>query len=73
VVPLLVIVLSRAERPHHHYNSVYYRHIHLSTMILYTPVADVIAKTAMFFSATHLLDRVLTRLSVLLPLGAGIA
>jgi len=73
VVPLLVIFLSRAERPHHHYNSAYYRHIHLSAMLLYTAVADVIAKTATFLSAAHLLDRVLTRLSVLLPLGAGIA
>ena len=62
VVPLLVIVLSRAKRPHHHYNLAYYRHIHLSTMLFYTTLADVIAKTATFLSAAHLLDKVLTRL-----------
>jgi len=73
VVPLLVVVLSRAERPHHHHNTVYYRHVHLYTMLLYTTLADAIAKTATLFSAAQLLDRVLARLSVMLPLGAGIA
>jgi len=42
-------------------------------MLLYTALADAIAKTATLFSAAQLLDRVLTRLSVILPLGAGIA
>jgi hypothetical protein len=42
-------------------------------MILYTTLAEAIAKTATLFSAAQLLDHVLARLSVLLPLGAGIA
>jgi hypothetical protein len=62
VDPLLVVVLSRAERPHQHHNTAYYRHLHLSTMLLYTALADAIAKTATLFSAAQLLDRVLTRL-----------
>jgi hypothetical protein len=62
VVPLLVVIISRVERPHHHHNTAYYRHFHLSTMILYTALADALAKTKTILSAAQLLDRVLTRL-----------
>ena len=65
MVQLLVVVLSRAERPHHYHNSAYYRHVHLSTMILYTKLADAVAKTATLFSKAQLLDRVLARLGEL--------
>jgi hypothetical protein len=42
-------------------------------MLLYTALADVLTKTAALFSEAQLLDRMLARLSVILPLGAGIA
>ena len=58
VVPLLFVVLSRAERPHR----AYYRHYRLPTMLLYTALADLIAKTATLFSEAQLFDRVLARL-----------
>lgn len=73
MIPLLLLVLSRAERPQRHHNTPYYRHFRFSTMLLYTALADVLTKTAALFSEAQLLDRMLARLSVILPLGAGIA
>lgn len=74
MIPSLVVtIISRAERPHRHHNTAYHRHIHLSTMFIYTAVVGAVSKTATLLTSAHLLDRVLTRLSVMLPLGAGIA
>jgi hypothetical protein len=69
VIPLLLLALSRAERPQRHHNTAYYRHFCFSTMLLYTALADVIAKTATLFSEAQFLDRVLARLCELNSFG----